>query len=147
MVAAGGCSFGHKSIGQLETGAELAKIRRFRNFTLTIVNSMNKAVGVFLALAWAVSAQAQQAPVQGKADAGKNKVSMCIGCHGIPGYKATFPEVYYVPKVAGQNAAYLENALKAYRQGERNHPTMTGIAATLSDQDIADLAAYYAATR
>jgi cytochrome c553 len=68
---------------------------------------------------------------------------MCIGCHGIPGYKATFPEVFQVPMLGGQSAKYIENALKSYQKGERKHPTMNGIAATLSDQQIAGLAAYY----
>ena len=81
--------------------------------------------------------------VQGNAEAAKNKNSMCIGCHGIPGYKASFPSVYSVPMISGQSPKYLENALMAYKKGERNHPTMRGIAATLSDQDMADLAAYY----
>ena len=70
-------------------------------------------------------------------------VAMCIGCHGIPGYKASFPEVYQVPMLGGQSAKYIENALKAYRKGERKHPSMRGIAGSLSDQDIANLAAYY----
>jgi cytochrome c553 len=81
--------------------------------------------------------------VQGNAEAAKNKNSMCIGCHGIPGYKASFPSVYSVPMISGQSPKYLENALMAYKKGERSHPTMRGIAATLSDQDMADLAAYY----
>ena len=68
---------------------------------------------------------------------------MCVGCHGIPGYKTAFPVVYSVPKIAGQSAKYIENALIAYRKGERTHPSMRGIAGSLSDQDIADLAAYY----
>src|SRR5213595_4117144 len=71
------------------------------------------------------------------------KTAMCIGCHGIPGYKTAFPEVYHVPKIAGQQPAYLINTLKAYRSGERSHPSMRGIAASLSDEDMADLAAYY----
>ena len=71
------------------------------------------------------------------------KVEQCIGCHGIPGYKATFPEVYPVPMLGGQSAKYIENALNAYKKGERKHPTMHGVAASLSDQDIADAAAYY----
>ena len=83
------------------------------------------------------------ADVVGNAKAAENKVSMCIGCHGIPGYKATFPEVYQVPKLGGQSAKYLESALNEYKKGTRNHPSMHGIAASLSDQDIADLAAYY----
>ena len=90
----------------------------------------------------ATAALAQQGPV-GNAEAARSKNSMCIGCHGIQGYKASFPDVYHVPKIGGQPAAYLANALKAYRSGERKHPTMHGIAASLSDQDIADLAAYY----
>jgi cytochrome c553 len=81
--------------------------------------------------------------VAGNAEAAKSKNSMCIGCHGVTGYKAAFPDVYHVPKIGGQQAAYLANALKAYKSGERSHPTMRGIAASLSEQDIADLAAYY----
>ena len=73
----------------------------------------------------------------------ENAHAMCIGCHGIPGYKTAFPDVYHVPKIAGQQPAYLVNALKAYKSGERSHPSMRGIAASLSDQDMADLAAYY----
>jgi cytochrome c553 len=79
----------------------------------------------------------------GNAEAAKAKVSMCIGCHGIPGYRASYPEVYSVPKIAGQNGAYLQAALRAYASGERTHPTMDAIAKSLSDQDIADLSAYY----
>ena len=68
---------------------------------------------------------------------------MCIGCHNIPGYQGSFPEVYKVPKIAGQNAAYIVAALTEYRKGERKHPTMRAIAGSLSDQDMADVAAYY----
>jgi cytochrome c553 len=84
---------------------------------------------------------------QGSGEAARSKVSMCIGCHGIPEYKASFPSVYRVPMIAGQNPKYLENALQAYRKGERSHPTMRGIAGSLSDKDIADLAAYYGAAK
>jgi cytochrome c553 len=93
-------------------------------------------------LAIATGAMAQD--IKGSADAGKAKTAMCIGCHGIPGYKASFPSVYSAPMIAGQNAKYLENALTAYKSGERKHPTMRAIAASLSAQDMADLAAYYA---
>ena len=86
---------------------------------------------------------AAAADVVGNPKAAENKIAMCIGCHGIPGYKATFPEVYAVPMLGEQNAKYLENALNAYKKGDRKHPTMHGIAASLTDQDIADLAAYY----
>lgn len=80
----------------------------------------------------------------GNPEAGKAKNAQCVGCHGIPGYKASFPTVYSVPMIAGQSEKYLEAALIAYRKGERSHPTMRSVAGVLSDQDIADLAAYYA---
>jgi cytochrome c553 len=83
---------------------------------------------------------------QGDADsAHRNKIAMCIGCHGIPGYKTAFPIVYHVPMIAGQQPGYIISALKAYKAGERSHPSMRGIAASLTDQDMADLAAYYGA--
>lgn len=75
---------------------------------------------------------------------GAKKATMCIGCHGIPEYKASFPEVYRVPMIAGQKAQYLASALAQYKKGDRKHPTMRAIAASLSDRDIADLAAFYA---
>ncbi|MCE9657911.1 MAG: cytochrome c4 [Burkholderiales bacterium] len=77
------------------------------------------------------------------AKAGEKKVAMCIGCHNIPGYQASFPEIYKVPKIAGQNAKYIVSALNAYKKGDRKHPSMRAIATTLSDQDMADVAAYY----
>lgn len=86
-----------------------------------------------------------QAAESGDAAAGKRKTSMCAGCHGIIGYRTVFPEVYSVPKLGGQHAAYIVKALQAYQSGERTHPTMRAIAAGLSDKDMADLAAYYAA--
>ncbi|MFN4265540.1 MAG: c-type cytochrome [Aquabacterium sp.] len=76
--------------------------------------------------------------------AAQSKIAMCIGCHGIVGYQASFPEIHRVPMISGQNAKYIESALLAYKKGDRKHPTMRGIATSLSDQDIADLAAYYA---
>lgn len=75
--------------------------------------------------------------------AGKGKNAMCIGCHGIGGYKTAYPEVYHVPKLGGQQAAYIVKALQEYKAGNRSHPSMKAIAAGLSDQDMADLAAYY----
>jgi cytochrome c553 len=102
-----------------------------------------KKLLALLALA-GIANLAAAAEVTANAEAANNKAAMCIGCHGIPGYKTTFPEVYQVPMIGGQSAKYIENALKAYQKGERKHPTMRGIAASLSDQDMADLAAYYA---
>jgi cytochrome c553 len=69
---------------------------------------------------------------------------MCIGCHGIPNYRASFPEVYQVPMISGQSAKYIVAALAAYKKGDRKHPTMRGIAGSLSDKDMADLGAFYA---
>ena len=84
--------------------------------------------------------------IKGDAKAGEHKIAMCIGCHGIKGYQATFPEVYKVPMIAGQGAKYIVSALNAYQKGERKHPTMRGIGQSLSDQDMADLGAYYEAS-
>ena len=100
---------------------------------------------LFVLIALASLAQiSAAADVKGDATAAKNKVAMCVGCHGIPGYKASFPEVYRVPMLGGQSEKYIVAALNAYKKGERRHPSMVGIAAGLSDQDIADVAAYYA---
>ena len=79
----------------------------------------------------------------GDVEAGKNKVSMCVGCHGIPNYKTAFPKTYRVPRIAGQRTDYLVSALKAYREGQRSHPSMKAVAGSMTDQDIDDLAAYY----
>jgi cytochrome c553 len=87
------------------------------------------------------------ADIVGNAKNAENKVAMCIGCHAIQNYKASFPFVYSVPLIGGQNEKYITKALSAYKQGERKHPSMRGIASTLSDQDIADLAAYYSQKR
>ena len=92
-------------------------------------------------------AAASAVDVVGNPKAAQSKIEMCIGCHAIPGYKATFPEVFQVPKIGGQNARYIEAALKAYQKGDRKHPSMKGIAVSLSDQDIADIAAYYASQK
>jgi cytochrome c553 len=90
----------------------------------------------------AISAHAQG--ISGDAQAGQKKADMCIGCHGIPGYQNSFPEIHKVPMISGQSDKYMVAALNAYKKGDRKHPSMRGIAASLSDQDMADLAAYYA---
>ena len=74
---------------------------------------------------------------------GSQKVQMCQGCHGIEGWRTAFPEVYRVPKIAGQHPAYLVKALQEYRPASAAHPSMRAIAASLSDNDMADVAAYY----
>jgi cytochrome c553 len=77
------------------------------------------------------------------AKAGEKKIAMCIGCHGIPGYQASFPEIHKVPMIAGQGSKYIVAALGEYKKGERKHPTMRAVTASLSEQDIADVAAFY----
>jgi cytochrome c553 len=101
---------------------------------------MKKLLQITLALSavfGSLAAQAQDVKV------GETKVAMCIGCHGIPGYQASFPEVHKVPMIAGQNAKYIVSALQAYAKGDRKHPTMRAIAGSLSEKDMADVAAYY----
>jgi cytochrome c553 len=103
------------------------------------------------------AAQAQPKPPADKAPAAQeskpattekalgvdNALAMCTGCHGIKGYKTAFPSVYHVPKIGGQSPAYIVNALKAYKSGERSHPSMRGIAASLSEETMKELAEYY----
>jgi cytochrome c553 len=105
-----------------------------RTFAVSLVTA-----ATLLSVSFAANAE----DIKGDAAVGKTKIAMCIGCHGIAGYQASFPEVYKVPKISGQGAKYIVSALNAYKKGERKHPSMRGIAAALSDQDMADIAAYY----
>jgi cytochrome c553 len=98
---------------------------------------------LLLAAALAAAQATAQTPA-GDPAKGREKTQMCAGCHGIEGWRTAFPEVYKVPRIGGQHEAYLAKALQAYKSGERSHPSMRAIAASLSDQDIANLAAYYA---
>lgn len=93
-------------------------------------------------MSFAAAAQDKKAGVPASVAAAP--VSTCIGCHSIPGYQASFPQVYRVPKIGGQSQQYIEAALKSYRQGDRKHPTMVGVAKGLTDDEIASVAAYYA---
>ncbi|MEY4752546.1 MAG: hypothetical protein RJA44_221 [Pseudomonadota bacterium] len=113
---------------------------------MTAVNTlMNKLCSTILTLALtSVVASAQAQGLTGNAEAGKTKAAMCIGCHGIDGYRASFPEVHQVPMISGQGAKYIAAALTGYQKGERKHPTMRGIAGSLTEQDIADLSVFYA---
>jgi cytochrome c553 len=73
---------------------------------------------------------------------------MCIGCHGIPGYQSSFPEVHKVPMISGQSGKYMASALQAYKKGERKHPTMRGVwPISLTEQDIADRVGLLRTTR
>jgi len=105
---------------------------------MPIVLGMLIGAGLSVAVA---PAAAQE--IKGDAKAAEQKIAMCIGCHGIEGYRASYPTVFSVPKIQGQTSKYIENTLNAYRSGARSHPTMRAVAGSLTDQDIADLAAYY----
>lgn len=112
-----------------------------------MVSSAMRSVWTVVALACASLASttvpAQDQPLQGDAKHGKAISYTCLGCHGIEGYKNAYP-MYSVPKLEGQHPEYLAAALQGYRSGDRAHLTMHAQASTLSDQDIADIAAYFA---
>jgi cytochrome c553 len=117
---------------------------RYREPGRRTLLTMNKrcgfsVVGAAAALLLSLSAWAEGDPSRGRA-----RAQMCEGCHGIADYRTAYPEVYPVPKIGGQQAPYIVKTLGDYKKGARKHPTMRGIAATLSDQDVADLASYYA---
>ena len=73
----------------------------------------------------------------------ENKKALCQGCHGIADWKTAFPELYRVPKLVGQNKAYIVSALKAYKSGERDFATMRAIAADLTEADMEAVSKYY----
>lgn len=112
-----------------------------------MVSSIVRSVWIVAALGCAsvasTTVSAQDQPLQGDAKHGKAISYTCLGCHGIEGYKNAYP-MYSVPKLEGQHPEYLSAALQAYRSGDRSHLTMHDQASTLSDQDIADIAAYFA---
>ena len=119
---------------------------------------MNPLISALLAVALAFAAghtaaqakkeaKKEQPKKEAKGQGMENAHAMCIGCHGIPGYKTAFPDVYHVPKIAGQQPGYIIAALKAYKSGERSHPSMRGIAASLSEEDMKQLAEFYGGTK
>lgn len=80
---------------------------------------------------------------EGDIKAGEVKAIPCMGCHGIPGYSNVYP-TYHVPRVGGQHPEYIVAALKAYKAKERSHPTMQAQAASLSEEDMQNIAAFFA---
>jgi cytochrome c553 len=97
-------------------------------------------------IAIANAADTPASPMAAPVSAAPEKVAMCRGCHGIARYRTAFPQVYSVPKLGGQEAAYIVKALQDYKRGLRSHATMQSIAATLTDQQVAAIATYYADT-
>jgi cytochrome c553 len=110
----------------------------------TILGSTMKYSGLFLSVMLVAATATTGARAEGDPAAGQVKAIPCMGCHAIPGYSNIYP-TYHVPKVGGQHAAYIVAALKAYRAGDRSHPTMRAQASSLSDDDMNDIAAYFAA--
>jgi cytochrome c553 len=108
----------------------------------SLIKTLAAVAAVTASFAFGPSAFAQAKA--GSVEAGKTKAAMCIGCHGIVGYQASFPEIHRVPMISGQSAKYIEASLAAYKANERKHPTMVAISASLSEQDMADLGAFYA---
>src|SRR3954447_3170094 len=106
-----------------------------------LAGALRRWAGCLVLAAAAVTSHAN-AQTSGVAAQGREKSRMCEGCHGVTDYNNAFPEVYRVPKLGDQQAAYLVEALQDYKSGARRRATMRSIAAALTDQDMADLAAY-----
>lgn len=104
-------------------------------------------LSVFLFCSHTAFAQDSPDEIKGVAENAKDRISACIGCHSIPGYRASFPEVYPVPKIAGQTEAYIITALNDYASGARSFPTMGAVAHSLTRQEIADIAAYFSSLK
>ena len=109
-----------------------------------MTRSIPFAASAAAAIAFCAAAFAQAPGAAWNAEIGSQKVQMCQGCHGIPGWRTAYPEVYRVPKIAGQHQTYIVKALQEYKSGARTHPSMRAIASSLSDADMANIAAYYA---
>lgn len=109
------------------------------------LNPMKKSLlsAVLLVASALVASPLMAQDGKGNVKDGEKKAAMCIGCHGIVGYQASFPEIHRVPMIAGQNAEYIVAALTAYSKGERKHPSMRGLAGSLTEQDMLDLGAFY----
>jgi len=105
---------------------------------------MRKPRGLKLAVLCLGALSTASASAAGDAEAGRTKAFTCMGCHGVPSYTNAYP-TYHVPKLGGQHAQYLVGALAAYKSGQRSHATMQAQAASLSEQDMEDIAAYFAA--
>ncbi len=127
----------------------------FRSKTVVLLAAVSVLSASLVTLDAAAQQAAAKAPavpppplaplsIQGDATRGAVLGETCKGCHGVPGSHNAYPS-YYVPKLGGQNLEYIEIALQGYRRGTRSHPTMQAQASSLSDQDIADLAAFFSA--
>lgn len=112
-------------------------------FLICVSRVMSLSVVSLSALSLLGALSVSAAEIQGNAEQGAKNVRLCAGCHAIPGYRSSVPETFTIPMIGGQSAGYIVSALQDYKKGERRHPTMRSVAGSLSDQDMADLAAYY----
>jgi cytochrome c553 len=127
----------------LRTGAEITMAGRWlRSQVRSRVRVATSALAVGLGSLLTAAVFAQQPPLTGNPQRGQILSYTCLGCHGIEGYRNAYPD-YAVPRLRGQRPEYLTTALQEYRSGARQHPTMHLQASSLSDQDIADVAAYF----
>ncbi len=110
-------------------------------FSATAASAAQDPASSAPAAAPAPAAPAAAAKAAGDASKGKTLTYTCQGCHGITGYKNAYPS-FHVPRIGGQSAEYLTQALTEYREGKRKHPTMQAQAQSFSAQDIADISAY-----
>lgn len=94
------------------------------------------------AIAVACAAVSFAALADGDVARGKVESYTCLGCHGVPNYTNVYP-TYRVPELSGQHAAYIVQALKEYKAGDRTHKTMHAQASSLTDQQMQDVAAYF----
>jgi cytochrome c553 len=115
--------------------------------TIRIAAMSKRAVFVTLSLFCTLLGIEGSSQAAGDANAGKARAIMCTGCHTGSGMRINRPEIYRIPKIAGQNPEYLANALRAYKSGERKNENMHAVAAPLNDQDIQDLAAHFSGLR
>jgi cytochrome c553 len=114
-----------------------------RSSVQVATRALKAGVAIGLGSLMAIPALAQQPAANPQR--GRIVASTCLGCHGIEGYRTSYPD-YAVPRLSGQQAQYLATALQEYRSDARQYPTMHLQALSLTDQDIADVAAYLAGT-
>ena len=126
----------------MAAGRRCSEYRFTQHFTQSTMNILAR-IGLISGL---LGLLVPPALSEGDAEAGRRKAETCLGCHASPTAHNVYP-TYRIPKVGGQHAAYIVSALKDYRNGVRPHPTMHANAWNLSDQDIEDIAAYFAASK
>lgn len=103
-------------------------------------------LALFCAAMFAGIGIVQPAMAEGDVEKGRLTAQTCMGCHGAPGMRNAYPG-YRIPKLGGQHAEYIVAALQAYKNQLRSHPTMQAQAADLTDEDMANIAAYFSSMK